>query len=295
MLREFLTQFRFFLRGRQPDRLDDELAFHIQQATERGIAEGLDASEARRQAVLEFGGLDRTREDAFRQHPGWFLSVLLQDLRYALRGFRRRPLFPVVIVLTMTLGIGATTAVFSIVDRILFRSLPYDRAEQLVSIGLSHDLEKNEFVMGTFYYEWRDKQTPFTAVTSQGIMTHACDLTESEPVRLACIPIERNFLPTFGINPVLGRNFLPEESRPGGPSVALISYALWQTRYHHDPSVLNKLVVLDSTPLRIIGVLPESFELPTLQAVDILTPYAVDEVTGPGRPSGHAAPCVRPA
>ena len=79
MLREFLTQFRFFLRGRQPDRLDDELAYHIQQATERGIAEGLDASEARRQAVLEFGGLDRTREDAFRQHPGWFLSVLLQD------------------------------------------------------------------------------------------------------------------------------------------------------------------------------------------------------------------------
>jgi putative ABC transport system permease protein len=91
--------------------------------------------------------------------------------------------------------------------------------------------------------------------------------------------VEANFLPTLGISPVLGRNFLPEEDRPGGPKVALISYGLWLTRYNRDPGILNKTIDLDGNPVRVVGVLPRDFEMPRLQAADVLLPMATDEAT----------------
>ena len=105
-----------------------------------------------------------------------------------------------------------------------------------------------------------------------------CDLTEHNPARLSCANVESNFLPTLGISPILGRNFLPEEDRPHGPKVALISYGLWLTRYSLDPNVLNKLIEIDDHPVRVIGVLPKDFEMPTLQVADVVLPQALDEL-----------------
>jgi hypothetical protein len=127
-----------------------------------------------------------------------------QDARYALRGFRRNPAFTITVIATLALGIGATTAVFSVVDRILFRSLPYAHDDRLVSFGLVQSLEKQEFTLGAFFYEWRDSQRPFAAVTfERGVST--CNLTETNPVHLSCADVAQNFLPTLGISPVLGR------------------------------------------------------------------------------------------
>jgi predicted permease len=202
---------------------------------------------------------------------------VLQDVRYALRGFRRNPVFAITVIATLALGIGATTAVFSVVDRILFRSLPYAHDDRLVSVGLVQSLERQEFTVGGFFFDWRDNQKPFEAFASQGTMLHACDLIETNPAQLQCIKAQAGFLPLLGISPVLGRNFLPEEDRPNGPRVALISDGLWLNHYGRDPGILNRLINIDGNQTRVVGVLPQGFELPTVEEPDVMLPSALNE------------------
>jgi putative ABC transport system permease protein len=277
MIEEWLTRLRFLITRRTHVEVDDELAFHLEQQIEANLAAGMSSEEARRQALVSFGGLERAREECREQRPGYLVETLVQDVRYSLRGFRRNPVFTTTVVVTLMLGIGATTAVFSVVDRILFRDLPYAHADRLVSLGLAHSLETQEFMLGRFYYDWRNNQRVFEAMTSEGAVTRECDLTERNPAQLSCPQVEANFLPTLGISPVLGRNFLPEEDRSHGPKVGLISYGLWLTHYNLDPSILNKTIEIDGNPVRVIGVLPKDFEMPRLQAADVLLPKAIDE------------------
>jgi predicted permease len=265
-----------------------ELESHVEMHAEDGIRAGLSPEEARRQALIRLGGLEQTRQAYRERRTLPWLERLLQDVRYALRGFRRNPVFTVTVIATLALGIGATTAVFSVVDRILFRSLPYAHDDRIVSLGLVQSLEKQEFMLGGFFYEWRDNQRPFEAMASQGTMLHACDLVEANPAQLNCIQAQAGFLPLLGISPVLGRNFLPDEDRPNGPRVALISYGLWQDHYNRDAKILDRQIDLDGNPVRVIGVLPKGFELPTLQAPDVMLPMALNEglerTANPGTP-----------
>src|SRR5271155_1354941 len=161
MLHELLTRIRFLFRRKPRLEVDDELRFHLEQQFEANIAAGMSPEEARRQAIIAFGSIERAREECREQRPGYWAETVLQDVRYALRGFRRNPTFALTIVLTLMLGIGATTAVFSVVDRILFRSLPYGQADRLVSVGLIAPIEPQEFMLGGSYYEWQDHQQPF--------------------------------------------------------------------------------------------------------------------------------------
>ena len=255
--------------------LDEELQFHIDQSIQANIASGMTPSAARRRALLDFGGLEAARETTYRQRPGWLLETLLQDVRYALRGFRRAPAFTLTVLATLALAIGATTAVFSVVDPILFRALPYAQADRLVSIGLVQSLERQEFMLGGFFYEWRDNQKPFEAFASQSVLPHACNLVGDNPIQLNCVAFQASFLPLLGISPILGRNFSPEEDIPGGPSVVLITYGLWRSRYGLDPHILNRLLDIDGAPSRVIGVLPKAFELPTLQDADVIYPLTL--------------------
>jgi putative ABC transport system permease protein len=277
MIKELLSRLRFFLWPRSSGELDEELQFHVEQSTQANMAAGMTLQEARRQALITLGGVERTREETHEQRPGWLLGTVLQDIRYALRGFRRNPVFTITVIATLSLGIGATTAVFSVVDRILFRSLPYDRADRLVSVGMKQSIEPQEFTLGAFYYLWRENQKPFEALTSENAVSRECDLTDRKSAQLSCMRAEANFLPTLGILPVLGRNFLPEEDRPNGPDVALISYGLWLNHYGRDPGILNTLIEIDGKRVRVIGVLPKDFEMPDLQAADVLFPLALDE------------------
>ena len=121
---EFLTRLRFFFRRKPSGELDEELQFHLEQATQANIAAGMTPEEARRQARIDFGGIEGAREQTYAQRPGWWMETVLQDIRYALRGFRRNPIFTITVIATLALGIGATTAVFSVVDPILFRQPP---------------------------------------------------------------------------------------------------------------------------------------------------------------------------
>ena len=274
---ELLTWLRFFFRRRPSGEMDEELQFHLEQATQANITAGMTPEEARRRARIDFGGTESAREQTYAQRPCWWIETVLQDVHYALRAFRRNPIFTVTVIATLALGIGATTAVFSVVDPILFRSLPYAQADRLVSLGLAQSLEPQEFTVGSFFFDWQRNQKALEAITSEGAVSHECDLTERNPEQLHCMPVLRNFLPTLGVFPVLGRNFSPDEMRPNGPDVAMISYELWKSRFNRSPNALNQLIDIDGNQVRVIGVLPESFELPDLQPADVLFPLNLEE------------------
>lgn len=254
---------------------DEELESHIGAHIEDGVRRGLTLEQARRHALLRLGGIEQARQKVRERGTLPWLEHLGRDLRYALRGFRRNPVFALTAVVTLTLGIGATAAVFSVVDRVLFRSLPYAHDDRLVSVGLVQSLERQEFTLGGFYYEWRDNQRPFEPMTfERGV--HDCNLTESNPLHLQCGWVAQNFLSTLGVSLAAGRNFIPEEDVPHGPLSVIISDALWLSRFNRDPTVLSKSIFLDDRLYRIVGVLPRDFEMPRMQSIDLLMPAQTD-------------------
>jgi len=271
----------FTKRSREKE-LDVELHAHLEMLSEENIRRGMSPAEARQAARREFGGLEQTKELYRDQRSIQFIDSLLQDLRFALRGLRNRPGFALVAILTLAVGIGSTTSVFSVVDRILFRSLPYPHDDRLVSFGDKAPFEANEFVLGPDYVDWKKAQTPFESVTSFIPGGADCDLTEKNPVRLKCALVESTFLPTFGIQPFLGRNFSSDEDRPNAPRVALITYSLWRSRFASDLNLPGRAISLDGRPTTVVGVLPPQFEMPNLGHDDILVPAALDGSTDRG-------------
>jgi predicted permease len=205
------------------------------------------------------------------------LETTLQDARYALRWLARNPVFSLTAILAGALGIGATSAVFSAVDRILFRALPYTAEDRLVSAGMLTPLDTNEFLFAEPYMDLRGNPGPFGSVTAFQAGSFETDLTESNPVRLHALRFEANFLDVLGVRPVVGRMFTRDEDRPNGPRIGLISYSLWQSRFAGDPHAMGRTLQLDGSPLEVIGVLPKDFEMPTLTSADVFLPLALDE------------------
>jgi predicted permease len=290
MMNEWLTRLRFLFTRRKTDELEEELRFHVERSVEQNIAAGMTAEEARRQAMIEFGGVERTREQTFEQRPGWWMGTVAQDVRYALRGFKRNGVFTVTVIATLAVGIGTTTAVFSVVDRILFRPLPYAHDDRLVTVGMVHSLEKQEFMMGGFFFDWRDHQKPFEAMAIQSTNPHACDLIENNPAQLDYLDFDAGYLPMLGISPVLGRNFLPEEVLPNGPRVVIISYGLWLDHYNRDVNILNRQIDIDGRPARVVGVLPRDFQFPTLQPADVIFPMVLNQADQKTANGGYGDP-----
>ncbi|HEY7335930.1 MAG TPA: ADOP family duplicated permease [Bryobacteraceae bacterium] len=186
-----------------------------------------------------------------------------------LRGFRRSPGVALLAAGTIAIGIGAATAVFSAVDPLLFRPLPYPRADRLVSFGFFGPIDNNEFHLANSYLDWRDRQTVFQAMTSMFPGT-GCDLDTPSPRQVSCFRVEANFLHVLGVAPALGRDFLAEENRFHGPQVGLLSYALWKNDFGGDAGILEQTVSLDDQAVRIVGVLPANFKMPQGAAADIL-------------------------
>src|SRR5256885_6674406 len=237
---------RSLFRWSQADQeLDDELRDHLERVTKEYVAKGMAPEEARRRAGLDLGGIEQTKERCRDARRVNWIQDLIQDIRYGLRMLRKSPGFTTVAVLTLAVGIGGASAVFSVVDRILFRSLPYPEDTRLVSFGLLAPIERDEFILGSSYVDFRKQPGPFEAIAAMNPGTTACDLTEQNAMRLNCALVEQTFLPTLGIQPLLSRNFLPEEDRPNVPRIAVLSYSLWRSRFGGDPGVLDKTISLD--------------------------------------------------
>jgi putative ABC transport system permease protein len=259
--------------------LDEELAFHFEREVEAGRAAGLTRRAARRAARARMGGALRPREDVRSQWKGLELGGLGQEFRLGLRRLRRNPGFTLVAVTTLALGIGANTAMFSLVRSVLIRPLPYPEADRLVLVW-DPDLDVDTWLSAREVVEYREAMRDLVDLAAY--TDFEISLTgDAEPERVPGAAVTGNALGTLGVRPLLGRVFSPEEDLPGAAQVAILSYDLWQRRYRGDPTIVGRAITGNGQSFRIIGVLPPVFRLPLdfrlERPTELFVPAAIDE------------------
>jgi predicted permease len=274
VLGEFLTRLRFFISRERPVDLDEELQFQLDQSTQTNIAAGMTPEEARRQARIAFGGVERTREQCYEQRPGRLLEAVLQDVRYALRWLGRNPIFTIAVITTLALGIGATTAVFSVVDSVLLRPFPYPNSERVVRIwntfpprGMNEiPLSEPEFL------EYRQNRS-LAHVAGFSLGTETLTGT-GDPLRLVASWGTSEFFSVLGTEPMLGRVFSTQEQLAGHTQVVVLSYKLWQNQFGSCPEIVGKSVLLNGESCVVVGVMPSNFKFPS-EDVDVWQPLPI--------------------
>ncbi|HEX5424794.1 MAG TPA: ABC transporter permease [Candidatus Acidoferrales bacterium] len=269
---------RLFRRTKQDAQLDSELRFHIEQQTADNIAAGMTPNEARRRALAQFGGLEYIKEETRDARGTQFIDSLLQDIRFALRMLRKSPGFTVVAVLTLALGIGANTAIFSLIDAWMIKPLPYPQpnllmvfsTEQMRGGWTSHELSHGDF------YDFQRLNHSFAQLAAWAGWDY--NLTgDGPPVFLDGGLVSWNFFDTLGAKPMLGRTFLPDEDRPGAPHVAVISEGLWKSRFGSDPHIIGRRVTIDDQSYAIVGVMPGTFQYPLMGISNLWVPLALTD------------------
>src|SRR3984957_1122012 len=272
--------FRNLLRKRAIEQaLDDELKSAVELLTQEKMKQGVSHPEARRQALIELGGVEQVKEDVRAIRSGIFLETFAQDLRYTLRILRKSPGFTAVAVLTIALGIGATTAMFSVVGGVLLRPLPYPHPERLVEVGL--DLPGiNQFnwpLSPADYFTFREQSRTFQDIglyyTGFGAALYSANVTGlGRPEHVPALGVTDGVLPILGVTPLLGRSFTREDDEPGSSDTVMITYGYWRSKFGGDRSVIGKTIDLDGKPSTIIGVLPQGFRFLDMSNLDILLP-----------------------
>jgi putative ABC transport system permease protein len=268
--REWIARLRGTLTSRDVEaRLDEEIRFHIDMHAERKVRDGFAPDEAKRAALVAFGGREPWREAARDEYRSRNPEGVWQDARYALRSLRRSPGFTIVALLTFALGIGATTAVFSVVSGILLRPLPFAAPDRLASIWPTSTISNGELE----YLQQHTKTFAAVAAFSPG---WGVALTGSgEPRQLDAARVSTNFFQVIGARPEIGRVFADGESLPGAWNVTVLSHALWLSQFGGDPAVVGRVVDMDGVPSLIIGVMPARFEA-FQRGVDAWLPLQID-------------------
>jgi len=237
--------------------LDREISTHLELEAEEQQESGLPPDEARHAARRVFGNVTLVKEEVRRISLKTSLEQVGQDLRYAARQFRKNLGFAMVAVLTMGLGIGANTAVFSVIHALLLREPPYTDPSRLASLWQSLP-KAGEIRLGTSpaeYLDYRDRNRACASIA--GYYRTAFDLTDGyEPDRIKAACVTASLFPTLGIAPLLGQTFTATEEQPGAAKVALLSYAYWRQRYGGDPRVLGAALKLNEQPYTVVGVMP---------------------------------------
>jgi putative ABC transport system permease protein len=240
--------------------LAEEIRFHIDRQTEKNVRAGMTPDEARRQALIKFGGMDRAKESTRDQFRFVSSEDVVRDIRYGARALLRAPVFAIVAILTLALGIGATTAMFSVVNGILLRPLPYPEQNRLVELvheapGLGlHQL----FASPAIYFTYRDHSRAFESVGLWDWDRSPVTVTGSrEPESVQSLEVTHEVLAILGASPIVGRGFTEADDRPGSTPTAIISYRYWRRHFVADP--LAQTLVVDGIPRQVIGVLPQWF------------------------------------
>ena len=246
-------------RGRRDGDLTQELDFHREMLEAQHRARGLDPAAARRAARLDLGGAAQIAEQWRDQRGLPFFELLWQDVRYGLRMLRRAPGFTAAALVTLALGIGANTAIFTIVDAVLLRPLPYADSDRLVTVGDRNPEGFSSNVGFATVLDWRQRSR---TVESFAMMRswQPTLVTNGEAERLPAVRVSWNYFDMMGVRPALGRSFTADDDRPDHWRVLLLSDALWRRRFGADPSVVGRLVVMNDREYRIVGVMPASFE-----------------------------------
>jgi predicted permease len=253
-----------FAKRRRERELADEIESHLALSVEESLERGMDPVEARREALRAFGGVEQTKE-AYRDARGLpGIETLLQDLRYAVRILRRSPGFAATAALSIAIGIGANTAIFSLINAVLLRTLPVTSPEQLVVFSTSGSRGSDYSLSYPQYAQLHDGATMLSSVCASGganrmrmIVGASTDAETPESVQAE--KVSGNFFSTLGVEAALGRTLTDADDRDGAPAVAVISHGLWQRRFGLDPAVVGKSIILDDVPFTIVGVAPRRF------------------------------------
>ena len=257
-VREIFARMRAMFGKRQRDAmLDEELQTHLAMLIEQNVERGMSAEEARRAAKMSLGGEEQIKESV-REHRGLLLlETLWQDVRYGMRMLRKSPAFTVVAVLTLALGIGANTAIFSAVNGILLSPLPYEDSSRLVTV------QREQIAYYLSRAQLREIQQQCTAIESMARYTYGSALLTggAVPEQVSTYVVSSDFFPLLGVKPLLGRPILPEDTQPGHALVAVFSYRLWMDEFGGDPGIVGRTISVDHKPYVVIGVMPKEFGL----------------------------------
>ena len=285
-VRQAFQRVRAFFRSEEMESdLSAELASHLDLAIEENLRLGMSADEARRQALIRFGGVGRAREEhrEARGLPG--LDVLLQDLRYTVRTLRRDRAFTLIAVVILALGIGANIAVFSVVNGILLRPLPFHDPQQLVWMAPANGKSglSSETYSVDAYEEFRDENRSFQAVTGYFAFSSPDNFRlrgHGDPLPVTGISVVGNFFRTLGVKPLLGRLFTAEECERNGRPAVLLEYGFWQQQFAGDRGIIGRAINLNGQPVTVIGVLPDTFDFGSVflpgAKVDMFVPANMD-------------------
>jgi predicted permease len=280
-LRSALARTRAFLNKPIGDAdLDQELASHLDFATEENLHRGLSPEEARRQALVRFGGVEQSREQQRAARGLPLLDILMQDLRYTLRTLRRDRAFTIVAILILALGIGTNIAVFSVVNTLMLRPLPFQDPSRLLWIG--PEIFDGNWSGATYstdaWQEYLERNKSFEDVAGYFAFSSPDNVKlmgHGDPKPFTDIDVTQNFFQVLGVQPLLGRLFLPSEALHGAPDVMLLSYHFWQRETHSDPDIIGKPLQFNGHTATVIGVLPRSFDFGAVFApgtnVDVFT------------------------
>ena len=258
-----------FFRRSAESRMDEEFRFHIDMATEANVRAGMSDAEARRRALVSFGGVDRHAEEMRDGRGGRWIEDLAWDVRYALRTLRKTPVFSAAALLTLALGVAGTTAVFSLVEGVLLRPLPYQQPDRLVSVEVGMGVLGEAVAM-------RGEVPAFARVEAYGLQEMSLTGT-GEPERLSGVTATSGLFTLLGVAPEIGRTFVPGDERPGSDDVVVIGDGLWRRHFGADCSIIGTRVQLDSVSRTIIGVMPGSFHFPA-SSTDLWVPLVAEGV-----------------
>jgi len=255
--------------------MDAELRFHMETYAEDLVRSGMAREEATRRARLEFGGVERVKEEGREARGVNLVESLLRDLRYGASNMLRTPGFTAITVLTLALGIGATTAIFSAVNPILFESLPYPRPERIMVISeFGADSSRTRVAFHT-YRELAARSRSFENLAVTKIWQPTL-VTPREPERFDGQFVSAGYFRVLGVPPFLGRDFEPSDDRFHGPHVVILSDALWRRRFGGDAAIIGRKITLDDNSYTVIGVMPNTFENVLVPSAELWTPLQYD-------------------
>ena len=282
----------FLRRGKFDREMDEEMRLHVELREKEQIESGVSAKDAHVAARKNFGNALALRE-ASHDSWGWaWLEHLSQDVRFAFRMLRKSPGFTAVAVLTLALGIGANTAIFSVVNATFLRPLPYPNAQKIYLVGRTGNAFGGPSISPAIFTAWRREQAKaFDQFAVTSWMPEVTLLTSDEPLRTPAMGISTNFLALAGVHPILGRDFHPEEGQVGGPDVAMLNEDLWRQRFGANPNIIGQKITLNSKSYTIIGILPASFTDPAFSPPDPQVWFPVQIPSASNNPSNGRLLC----
>ena len=282
LIRMALRRITGMFAGHRADAdLLDELESHVALHADENIRRGMTPHEARRQALVASGGLAAAAESV-RDHRGLpWIETLVADVRYGLRALRRSPAFTIVATITLALGIGANTAIFSVVNGVVLRPLPYPTPDRLVSITSTRN-SQNMAVSARDFMDWREQAKTFTGLTA-GVSSTTILTGSGEPEQLSQARVSANAFDVLSIRPLLGRAFLSGEDDASAQRVAMLSEGLWRRRFGGDSTIVDKMLMFDGFPTRIVGIAPTSLRWPDAADVWMTTRFTQRDLAASAR------------